>query len=185
MRKCAHCGKEVEYVTDGLCPECSKSCDDAIKLLDYKATILGFIYVAVKALLGITNGQMTFGEAVCETVGTIIAAQILCAIAALFVKPLYAKSKRYLIIVSIVAIAIISSVLYARSLNDKPRVSYDEYQQLLDEYNELCKDSTYVSDQYDDLLQDLSNLSDEVEDEEYYGYDEIADELDEIVYNHE
>ena len=44
MSKCAHCGKEVEYVTDGLCPECSKSCDDAIKLLDYKATILGFVY---------------------------------------------------------------------------------------------------------------------------------------------
>ena len=185
MRKCAHCGKEVEYLTDGLCPECSKRCDDAINLLDYKATILGFVYMAVKALLGITNGQMTFGEAVGETVCTIICAEILCIIAALFVKPLYAKSKRYLIIVSIVAIAIISSVLYARSLNDKPRVSYDEYQQLLDEYNELCKDSTYVSDQYDDLLQDLSNLSDEVEDEEYYGYDEIADELDEIVYTHE
>ena len=44
MSKCAHCGKEVEYLTDGLCPECSKSCDDAIKLLDYKATILGFVY---------------------------------------------------------------------------------------------------------------------------------------------
>lgn len=120
MRKCAHCGKEVAYLTDGLCPECSKRCDDAINLLDYKATILGFVYVAAKALLGITNGQMTFGEAVGETVCTIICAEILCIIAALFVKPLYAKSKRYLIIASIVAIAIISSVLYARSLNDKP-----------------------------------------------------------------
>lgn len=185
MRKCAHCGKEVEYVTDGLCPECSKSCDDAIKLLDYKATILGFVYVAVKTLLGITNGPMTFGDAVYETVGTIIAAQILCTIASLFVKSLYAKSRRYRIIASVIAVAVLSAGLYARSLNDKPQVSYDEYQQLLEEYNELCKDSTYVSDQYDDLLQDLSNLSDEVEDEEYYGYDEIADELDEIVYNHE
>lgn len=184
MRKCAHCGKEVAYLTDGLCPECLKNCNDAMKLSDYKSAIIAFLYAALEALFGAAN-KIPFPEAVFTVCGTIVSSYMLCALADLLVKPLYAKSKRYLIIASIVAIAIISSVLYARSLNDKPRVSYDEYQQLLDEYNELCKDSTYVSDQYDDLLQDLSNLSDEVEDEEYYGYDEIADELDEIVYTHE
>lgn len=185
MSKCAHCGKEVEYVTDGLCPECLKNCNDAVKLSDYKAAIIGFLYAAVRALLGAANRQIGFVEAVFEVSGTIVGIYMLCAIADLFVKPLYAKSKRYRIIASIIAVVILSAGLYARSLKAEPQVSYDEYQQLLEEYNELCKDSTYVSDQYDDLLQDLSNLSDEVEDEEYYGYDEIADELDEIVYTHE
>jgi hypothetical protein len=184
MARCAHCGKEADRVADGLCQECLKNCNDAMKLSDYKSAIIAFLYAALEALFGAAN-KIPFPEAVFTVCGTIVSSYMLCALADLLVKPLYAKSKRYRIIASIIVVAVLSAGLYYRGLKAEPQVSHDEYQQLLDEYNELDKKSARVSSEYDDLLQDLDNLSDDIEGELYYGYSEIADELDDIVSSHE
>lgn len=186
MGKCAHCGTEDRLVYEGLCPDCTKKLDGLFEYSDYIVVVMGFAYVAFKVLLFRSfDGPMSFPNALLEVAGIVFATFILYIIAAIVTKFTCVKSKRYRIIWAVSLWVFLAFLTWGLSNETQPAVTRDDYNQLQDDYESLCHDNTDVSNRYDDLIYDLQCLSDSIRNEDYYGYDEIADELDEIVYTHE